>query len=103
MLDLEAIQKVRLTLAGDGWNHVMKPAIVNRGRQALKALALTRSERAADFKGTDFDTEDDVLRAVIRDCEWMAVVWDNEVQIHDRNRRLDELERAGQEPTTANP
>ena len=102
MLDPEQVQKVRLVLVSDGWNHVMKPATANRGRQALKSLALSRSERAVDFKGTDFDTEDDVLRGMIRECEWMTVAWDNEIQIYDRNRRLDELEQAGNTPTTAN-
>ena len=96
MLDGDQIQKIRLVLAGDGWNHVMKPAIVNRGRSALKSLALAPgAERTAEFKGTDFDTDDHVLRAIIRDCEWMSVVWDNEVQVHDRNRRLDELDESG--------
>jgi hypothetical protein len=101
MLSDEQIQKVRLVLAGDGWNHVMKPAIANRGRMALKALTLTRSERAKEFKGSDFDTEDDVLRATIRECEWMCVCWDNEVQVHDQNRQRDELD--GRQPVTANP
>jgi type IV secretory pathway ATPase VirB11/archaellum biosynthesis ATPase len=96
-LNEQQIQKVRLTISGDGWNHVMKPAILNRAGQALKALTLEPgAERTAQFKGTDFDTSDPVLRAMIRDCEWMSVVWDNEVQVHDRNRALDELEKAGQ-------
>lgn len=104
MLNAEQIDKVRLALSGDGWNHVMKPAIINRGRQALKALALAPGpERSAEYKGTDFDTDDGVLRAMIRDCEWMAVVWDNEVSVHDRNRQLDELDQAANPNRTANP
>lgn len=98
MLDPEQIDKIRLVLASDGWNHVMKPLVMNRAKLALKSLALTRSERSVEMKGTDFDTDDDVLRAIIRDCEWMAVVWGNEIVTFDHNRRLDEL--GG---TTANP
>lgn len=67
----------------------------------MKALVLTRSERSHEFKGSDFDTEDDVLRAIIRDCEWMVVVWNNELKVAEHNRRADELERT--ERTAANP
>lgn len=98
MLNEEQIQKVRLTMYSDGWKDVIQPAIVNRGNLALKALALTRTERAKEFKSSDFDTDDDVLRAVIRDCEWMVAVWHNEVQRFDYNRQRDELAR-----NTANP
>lgn len=101
------VQKIRLVLASSGWNDVMQPAIERRGRQAVKALTLTRAERGEEFKGTDFDTDDDVLRAVIRDCNWMIVVWPNEVAVSDANRARDELDRqeysnAGQSGT-ANP
>lgn len=95
-LNDEQIQKVRLTILSDGWNHVIKPAITGRARKAAESLMLEPgAERTAVFNGTDFDTTDQVLRAMIRDCEWMSVVWDNEVQVHDRNRALDELERNG--------
>ena len=96
MLDETQIQQVRMTLATDGWNRVIKPLVQKRGNAAVKALTVTRSERAVDFKGSDYDTEDDVLRAMIRDCEWMLVVWDNEVLVHDQNRRRDELAAGGQ-------
>ena len=92
-LNPEQIDKIRVLLAGGGWNDVMKPAIENRGRQAVKALTLARTERATQMAGTDFDTEDDVLRAIIRDCNWMVVCWYNELSVADHNRRLDELDR----------
>ena len=101
-LNQEQVQKVRLVLASTGWNDVMRPALENRGRQALKALTLSRTERAGAYKGTDFDTDDDVLRAIIRDCEWMAVVWTNEIAVSEHNRRLDELDAAKQGTGTAN-
>lgn len=92
-LNADQVQKVRVTLSTSGWHEVMKPAIENRGRTAVKALVLTRAERTGSYKGTDFDTDDDVLRATIRDCEWLAFVWDNEISVADHNRRADELDR----------
>ena len=104
-LNDEQVQKVRLVLASSGWNDVMRPALENRCRQAVKSLTLTRSERATQYKGTDFDTDDDVLRALIRDCEWMVVVWANELSVAEHNRRVDELDRQAENGTAlgANP
>lgn len=87
------VQKVRQVLASSGWNEVMKPALIKRGQQAVKALCLSRTERTSQFKGGDFDTDDEILRAIIRDCEWMVVVWENEVSVAEYNRRRDELDR----------
>jgi hypothetical protein len=100
-LDDEAIRKLRVTMATSGWNDVMRPAIENRGRQAIKALTLGRSERAKEYAGQEFDAEDDLLRAIIRDCTWMTNVWQNEIAVADHNRRLDELDRQAQ--AAANP
>lgn len=101
MLDNEELAKVRVVLTGSGWNDVMRPRIEARGREAVKALILARSERATECKGTDFDTDDDVLRAMIRVCNWMSVSWYNEVNVAEHNRRLDELDR--QDNPAANP
>ena len=92
-LNDEQCQKIRQTMMTAGWNEVMKPSLENRGRQAVKALCLSRSERATQFKGGDFDTDDEILRAIIRDCEWMTAVWSNEVAVNEYNRRRDELDR----------
>jgi hypothetical protein len=100
MLTEDEVQKVRLVMASLGWNDVIRPAIENRGRQAVKALVLSRSERANQFKGTDFDTDDDVLRALIRDCTWMVAVWTNELAAAEHNRRLDELDRQNMDAGT---
>ena len=102
-LNDEQVQKVRQVLVTGGWREVMRPAIENRGRQAVRALTLSPTERAAEFKGSDFDTEDNVLRAIIRDCTWLAMCWDNEILVHDHNRQADELDRQNQETTAANP
>ena len=101
MIDDEQAQKLRLALAGSGWNDVMRPAIENRGRQAVKALVLTRVERAAQYKGQDVDTDDEVLTAIIRDCEWMLGCWQNELNVWDYNRRRDELDRSDSNEGTA--
>jgi hypothetical protein len=100
-LNEEQIQKIRMTTSTSGWNEVMRPALENRGRQAVKALTMTRTERAAQFAGTDFDTDDDVLRAVIRDCTWMVGCWTNEIAVAEHNRRLDELDRQASNQDTS--
>lgn len=102
-LSNEQVDKVRTVLLSAGWNDVILPAIRQRGQQAVKALVMSRSERATTFKGSDFDSEDDVLRAIIRDTEWMTVVWQNELLVAEHNRRLDELDRNNSGPNAANP
>lgn len=102
-LTQEQASKVKQVVTSSGWNDVILPAIRQRGQQAVKALVMGRSERAASFKGSDFDAEDDVLRAIIRDTEWMTVVWQNEILVAEHNRRLDELDRNNSGPNTANP
>ncbi len=93
-LNADQLEAVKMTTTTRGWTDVMKPALVNRGRMAVKALVLTPTERETEFKGTDFATEDNVLRAIIRDCEWMTVVWDNEMNVAEANRQRDELDAA---------
>lgn len=93
----EQVDKVRLVLASAGWNDVMKPAYAQRAHEAVKTLVLNKEERAGQFK----DLGDDQLRAIIRECEWMLSVWDNEVKVSNHNRTLDELDRVN--GATANP
>ena len=100
-LNEEQITKIRLTLQSSGWNDVIRPALQTRAQAGIKALCLTRTERAKSYPGSDFDTDDEVLRAIIRDCEWMLAVWPNEIAVFEHNRRLDELDREGQNPTGA--
>jgi hypothetical protein len=92
MLTAGQVEKVKFTLAGSGWTDVMRPAIQQRANEALKALALDPSERAkigGEFK----DLEDKDLRAIIRECQWMLVVWVNEVNVFEMNRRSEEIQR----------
>lgn len=93
---------VRLTLASAGWTEVMQPSLAERGRSAVKALVMSRTERAAKYKGTHFDADDDVLRAIVRDCEWMISVWIREVSATEHNRQLDELERQNSDAHATN-
>lgn len=94
-LNEEQVGKVQLLLASSGWNEVMRPLIAQRGRHALDALVLSPAERKGEFK----DVPDDVLRARIQECEWMLAAWGNEVAVFNHNRRLEELEVNGGEPT----
>jgi hypothetical protein len=86
-------QKLRQTMMTSGWNEIILPTLERRGQQALKALVLSRPERAAAYKSTDFDTDDDVLRAIIKDCAWMAKIWVAETSAAEHNRQVDELDR----------
>ena len=45
MLNEEQIQKVRQTLQSSGWNEVMYPLYLQRGKAALKSLTLSAEER----------------------------------------------------------
>lgn len=92
-LSEEEAQSVRLTLASTGWTNIIAPTIENRGREAIKALTLSRTERAAAYKGTDFDTDDDVLRATIRFTKWIMTSFSKAVEVAEFNRRRDELDR----------
>lgn len=93
-LNSEQIQQVSYTLSSQGWSEVMLPALIERGRHAVKALVLTGSERSRVYGGTDLDTDDHVLRAIIRDIEWMSTKWANELMVSEHNRLRDELDQA---------
>jgi hypothetical protein len=101
MLTNDQVQQVSLVLSLGGWNEVMKPALIQRRDLAMGALVLSRSERQAKLKGTDFDTDDDVLRAMVKDCTWMTTVWDTELMVARHNQQRDELDAAMSSP--ANP
>jgi hypothetical protein len=94
MLTPEQAQQVSIVLSLGGWNEVMKPALLQRREVAMSALVLSRSERQTKLKGTDFDTEDDVLRAIVRDCTWMTSIWDTELKVARHNQQRDELDAA---------
>ena len=104
MLTDEQAQQVRLVLASEGWNSVIRPTLEARGREAVKALVLNRSERAEKHRGTDLDAEDGELRAIVRACNWMLEYWVVHLNAHEHNRRRDELDRQENgQPATANP
>lgn len=88
----DQIQKVIEVLNASGWREVMQPAYANRAKGALSALALSpdeRKESRTEWK----DMDDPQLRAIIRECEWMLGVWQNQVVVYHENRRRDELAR----------
>jgi len=90
MLNDDQAQKLKMLLASSGWNDVVKPVLARRGHEAIKALVLNPEERTGDFKGVD----DSVLRAQVKECEFVLNVWNNELVAYDHNRRLEELETA---------
>lgn len=92
MLSLDDVEKVRLVVHSSGWNDVMRPALLRRAGEAMKALVMSRSERAERYAKSAFNAEDDVLRAIINDVEWFTTAWVNELLVADHNRRLEELQ-----------
>lgn len=98
-LNDEQIEKLRLTVGTDGWNEIILPLVAGRGRQAIEALLLEPAERTGEYKGMD----DASIRARARAVEWLLAVIRNELAAADHNRRLDELDRQGQETPPANP
>jgi hypothetical protein len=85
----EAIQKLRLMLVSSGWKDVMEPILAKRAHDAIKALVLAPAERRGEMAGVD----DATLRARIQEDEWMLIVWRNEINAADIERRqLNELE-----------
>jgi len=93
VLTPDEAEQVALVLRMAGWNNVMRPRLEARIKKASRALTLEPSERGQEFKGTEFDAEDHVLRVIIRQCEWMVFSWHNEVQVAAHNQRRDELDR----------
>lgn len=85
----------------EGWTEVVKPALVMRGHNALKALVLAPAEREGEYKGWT----DDQIRLRIQEVEWMLHSWENEVKVNAHNRRRDELDRhnGAAQPFMANP
>jgi hypothetical protein len=102
-LSSEQVEKVRLLMASSGWNDVIKPVIAKRAHDALKALILSPAERSGEYQ----DTSDDIIRARIKEDEFLLTVWTNEIVAHDQNRMLDEIERqqngANPQNLAANP
>lgn len=102
-LNEEQIQKVRLMIAGSGWNDVVRPVLAKRAQDALKALVLHPGERGGEYK----NITDDQLRVRIQEAEWMLTCWTNEIAVFEHNRRLEELERqqngANPQDLAANP
>lgn len=90
MLTDDQATKLHLTVMSSGFKEIIEPAIGNRHKAALKALALSPSERESG--GGEFKNADDAtLRATLRECEWMLGVWHNELNVYRDNRVRDEL------------
>lgn len=100
-LEPENIDKLRHLLQSAGWREVMKPQLMRRVNDQIKALRLnevSRQEAGGTFKNKS-DTE---LREGIELVEWWIVAFENEVKVANFNRANDELDRANGE-LTANP
>jgi hypothetical protein len=63
-------------------------------KQILQALRTVPEKRSGEWKGM----HDHDLRAKLDEDEWLLVAFQNEVNVFDHNKRLDELDGG-----TANP
>jgi hypothetical protein len=97
MLDEQQVAKLRLVLQTAGWNDVIRPLVLARGHEALKAIVVSPPER----RGPMATVSDEDLRARIREAEWMVGIWPNLIAEYEHNSRLDELDSGT--PATANP
>ena len=97
MLDAEQAEKVRNLLASSAWRDLMKPTLIERGRQFSRMAIGFGSERPKpyDQASTDF------LRGVVHEIEWMLSAWEGDLAAYDTNRLRDEMER-GHNGTGAN-
>jgi hypothetical protein len=92
VLTPEQAQQVQIVLSMGGWNGVMRPALLTRRDNAVRALALSPTERMAKLKDTGFDLTDEDLRAIIREDEWLVKIWEMEIAAYHHNRERDELD-----------
>lgn len=98
MLSNEEADWVRLTLQTNGWQRVMMPRIAQRGKEALRQLVLFPGERQQGF-------DDNKLRAIISEAEWLLTAFENEVKMNLEERRKEEAlrqERALSQPDSNN-
>lgn len=84
----DQIKLVKQGLQSSFWNEIVRPAIAQRGNNAIKLVAVEQAERAGEWK----DLSDAQLRAIIKDCEWMLTCWNTEIAVFEHNRRLEELD-----------
>ena len=90
MITSDQVQALRMMLGSQGWVEVLKPYMQQRGRALMRELIASQSERSEQYKGLP----DDVIRGQIRALEEILAWTANQIQAHDHNRRLDELDAA---------
>lgn len=105
MLTQEQIDKVRLMFSTAGWSEVVQPMIENRFRHKTRMLIRHPSERGENA------LDDTAIRGALQELEWLLTWFQNEIEVYEHNRRVDELDPAtlanGTEPigsgSPANP
>lgn len=90
MLDQEEVGHLRRMMQTEGWSKVMKPYLVNRGNNLIRALCRAPSERPSPYK----DLDENVMRGELRAIEGLLNWVENEVAVADHNRQRDELDAA---------
>ena len=93
MLNVQQIQQVRQMLQTSGWNDVLKPFALGRGRELTKIALRLPANRPEPYKGMDDRDAMNHIRGRIEEIEWLMSFFENEINVSDFNRRKDELER----------
>ena len=91
MLNDTQCDQLQLLFSLAGWREVMKPAIENRVREAIRSLILPAAQRAEE------DRNDDALRSRIDELTWVLTQWDREIEVNRHNRQIDEAHNANLE------
>ena len=93
MLNDDQIQKVRGMMQSSGWNEVLKPLVLVRGRELSKTALVMPGQRSEPYKSMDDRDAMNHIRGRIEEIEWLMSFFENEINVYDYNRRRDELDR----------
>ena len=96
MLNEQQIHLVKQMLGMGGWNDVVKPLVIGRGRDLTKVAMMMPSQRPEPYKDMDDREAMNHIRGRILEIEWLVSFFDAEINVFDYNRRRDELDRQTQ-------
>ena len=90
-LGTDAVEKLRGVMSLSGWRDVMRPLIDKRMQTCQKMAFMLPPERPKPYSEMDDHTATSVLRGEAKGLEWVLHAFENEVAVHDFNRRQNEL------------
>jgi len=100
MLNPEQIEQLRMMTSTSGWG-ILKQVIAERAHGAIKDLARLPAERSERYKTLDDSLASFHIRGRLEESEWVLTAVENEIKVHDMNRRMEELQREQNGPAPA--